>query len=286
METSEFGQGTLVVSRCWVAVLIGIFGFAFWKDPSIIGGTRSVQAACVWFLATSSLIGLSWYLLGVLMRSSKLTLSFDNDGLWHTHVGKEHGLVRWHNICRVKEGSSALSLFGRDGGLMLKVEYERHSYFGIRTQIMEQMSFPPPELPFDVSAPAAKVSGAVRLAFACAALLCVGIAALSTSAHRSHIWVPPLLCCAILCGLLALPRNRIAIAADGIEFRRTKYLFSDIRSVDASFMRLNYNQYFPRLTIDVGESKPVVILMKGLAIDSLTLQRTLLWAMARASNLA
>ena len=52
-------------------------------------------------------------------------------------------------------------------------------------------------------------------------------------------------------------------------------------SVEASFMSLYY-VHTPRLTLDVGESKPVVIPTRGLAIDSLTLQRTLLWAMAKS----
>jgi hypothetical protein len=43
-------------------------------------------------------------------------------------------------------------------------------------------------------------------------------------------------------------------------------------------MRLNVSQYFPQLTIDMVGGKPLVILTKGVAIDSLTLQRTLLWA--------
>jgi hypothetical protein len=283
VETSEFGQGTLVVSRCLVAVLIGIFGFGFWNDHSIIAGARSAEAACVWFLVVSSLIGLSWYMLGVLTRSSSRALSFDNDGLWRTQVGKEQGLVRWSNICSVKERSSALSLFDRDGRLMLEVEYERDGYFRIRTQIMERMSFHPPQLPLDVSAAGANVPGSVRLAFACAALLSAGIGVLSTAASRSYILVPLFLCCAVAAGLLAIPRLKVTIGVAGITIRRRTYPYSAIRSIEASFLTIR-GQRSPRLTLDVSENKPDWILTKGLAIDSLTLQRTVLWALARASK--
>jgi hypothetical protein len=282
-ETSKFGQGTLLISRCLVATLIGIFGLGFWNDHTIIDGGRSVATACVWLLVVSSLIGLSWYMLGLLMRASSRSLSFDNDGLWHTPVGKEQGLVRWNDICSVKEGSSALSLFDRDGRLALQVEYERDGYFRIRTQIMEGMSFNPPQLPFDVSAVGASVPGSVRLAFACAALICLGIGVLSTSAPRSHILVPLFFCCAVTCGLLAIPRLKVTIAADGITIRRRTYPYSAIRSIEASFLMIR-SQYMPRLTLDVSADRPDMILTKGLAIDSLTLQRTMLWALARASK--
>jgi hypothetical protein len=90
------------------------------------------------------------------------------------------------------------------------------------------------------------------------------------------------LCGAVVCGLLALPHLNSIIAADGITIRGKTYRYTDMRSVDASFMRPNVGQHFPQLTIDMVEGKPLVILTKGLAIDSLTVQRTLLWAMARA----
>src|ERR1700685_1462851 len=69
-ETSEFGQGTLVVSRCLVAAIIGMAGLSFWSDRTLIDVPRSAEAAWVWFLVVSSLIVLSWFLLGVLMRSA------------------------------------------------------------------------------------------------------------------------------------------------------------------------------------------------------------------------
>jgi hypothetical protein len=284
VETSEFGQGTLAVSRCFVGVLLAILGFLFWNDGSIIDGPRSAAAACVWLLAVSSLIGLSWYLLGVLMRSAGRNLSYDTDGLWRTHIGKEQGLVRWGDNCGIKERPRALSLFGRDGGLLLDVEHERDGYFRIRNQIMERMSFQPPELPLDVSAPGAKASGWVRGAFACGALLCVSIGVLVIAAPSSHILVPLFLCGAVVCGLLAFPRMKVIVGVDGITIRRKTYPYSDIRSIEASFMLLNRGVHTPKLTLDVKENKPVVILTKSLAIDSLTLQRTLLWARAHRNE--
>jgi hypothetical protein len=202
IETSEFGQGTLIASRCVAAVIIGMAGLSFWSDRTLIDIPRSAEAAGVWFLVVCSLMGLSWYLLGVLMRSSGRSLSYDRDGLWRTHVGKDQGLVRWSDICSIKEGRAALSLFDRDGESMLQVEYERDSYFRIRTHIMERMSFQPPTLPLNVSLPGAKVSGSVRLAFACAALLCVCVGVVLASAPGSRIWVSLLLCIAVVCCLL------------------------------------------------------------------------------------
>jgi hypothetical protein len=278
-ETSEFGRGTLGVSRCFAAMMIGMFGLEFWNDRILIESSKSNVAACVWLLAVASLIALSWYLLGVLMRSSKRSLSFDSDGLWRTHLGKERGLVRWGDIYSVKESSSALVLFDQAGDLLLKVDYERQAYFRIRNRIMEGMWFQPPDLPLDVCLPGAKVSGWVRFAFACAALLCLPLGLLLTSAPHSHGFVTIFLCGAVLCGLLALPRLKTILAADGITIRGRTYLYSEIRSVDASFMP-GY-QPSPKLTLDVVGSKRVVILTRGLTIDSLTLQRTLLWAVAR-----
>ncbi len=284
VETSEFGQGTLVVSRCLVAALIGIFGVGLSIDGSLIDAPSSATALCVRLLMVCSLMGLSWYLLGVLMRSSKRSLSFDGEGLWRTQLGREQGLVRWHDIYGVKEGRSALALFDQAGQMMLKVEYERRSYFRIRGRIMEGMAFQPPELPVDVSLLGAKVSGLVRLAFACAALFCLGFAVLLSSSPHSHILVPLFLCGAVVCSLLAWPRLRAIIAADGLMIRGRAYLYADMRSIDASFMNVTPGQYSPRLIIDMVGGQPLLILTRGLAIDSLSLQRTLLWARERASD--
>jgi hypothetical protein len=142
------------------------------------------------------------------------------------------------------------------------------------------MAFQPPELPFDVGLPAAKVHGWVRLTFASAALVCLGLSILATSAARSHVWVPVLLCGAVLCGLFAFRRLKTSLATDGITIRGRTHSYSDIRYVEASFMSLNVGQVWPQLTLDIVGAKPMVILTRGLAIDSLTLQRTLLWAMA------
>ncbi|GEM_PF-3891941 len=229
-ETSEFGQGTLGVSRCFAAMIIGMLGLEFWNDRILIESSRSNVAACVWLLAVASLTALSWYLLGVLMRSSKSSLSYDSDGLWRTHLGKERGLVRWGDISSVKERSSALVLFDRAGHFLLKVDYERQAYFRIRNRIMEGMSFQPPELPLDVGLPGAKVSVWVRLAFACAALLCLTLGVFLTSAPHSPGFVTIFLCGAVLCGLLALPRLKAILAADGITIRGRRYLYSEISS--------------------------------------------------------
>ena len=283
VETSEFGRGTLVASRCVVAAIIGMFGLSFWNDRTLIDVPRSAEAAGVRFLVVSSLMGLSWYLLGVLMRSSGRNLSYDREGLWRTRDGKAQGLVRWGDICSVKERQTALSLFDRDGGLLLEVEHERDGYFRIRNQVMEQMSFQPPNLPLDVSLPSAHVSGSVRLALTCAALLCFGIGVLSIAGPQSHVLVPLFLCGAVMCGLLAWPRTKVILGVDGITIRGKTYPYLNIRSIEASFLS-PYYVHTPRLMLDVGENKPVVILTNGLVIDSLTLQRTLLWVMARVKR--
>jgi hypothetical protein len=183
-------------------------------------------------------------------------------------------------------GSVETSEFGQgtlDGGLLLEVEHERNGYFRIRNHVMERMSFYPPALPLDVSVASAHVSGSVRLAFACAALLCFGIGVLTAVRLGSHVLVPWFLCGAIVCGLLAWPRMKVILGVDGITILSKTYPYSDIRSIEASFMNLYY-VHTPRLTLDVGGNKPVVILTKGVRIDSLTLQRTLMWAMARVST--
>jgi len=263
-----------------MATVIGIAGLGLWNDPSMVAHARSWQTACVWIIAVSSLIGLCWYMLGLLMRSSSRSISFDDDGLWRTEVGKEQGLVRWIDIWRVKEGSSALSLFARDSRLMLVVEYERDGYFRIRTRIMEGMSFDPPKLPFDASAAGANVSGWIRLTFACATLVCLTLGVLSTSSPRSHALVPLFLGSAVIFGILSIPRLRVTIGVNGVTIRRKTYPYASIRSIEASFLIIN-SRFIPKLTLDVGADKVETILTKGLAIDSLTLQRTMLWALAR-----
>jgi hypothetical protein len=77
---------------------------------------------------------------------------------------------------------------------------------------------------------------------------------------------------------------KASLATDGITIRGRTHPYSDIRSVEASFMSLNVSQYWPKLMLDVVGSKPIVILTRGLAIDSLSLQRTLLWAKAKAAR--
>jgi hypothetical protein len=274
-ETSEFGQGTLFISRCWVALLIGILGLSVWNDQGFVSGPRTAEAAWVSLLAVLSLIGLSWYVLGLLMRSSTRSLSFDNDGIWRTQVGKEQGLLRWGEICAVKELSSALSLFDRDGRLVLKVEYERDDYFRVRTQIMERMAFSPPALPLVVSA--SKLPNWTRFGFGCATLLFLGISVLFSTAARAHVLVPWFLFLSVLSGLLAIPGRNITIEADGIRIGRRLFAYSTIRSIEASFLYVR-TRYIRRLQIDVGASRPVSLLTNGLSIDSLTLQRVILWA--------
>lgn len=280
-ETSKFGQGTLAVSRGMSAALLGMFGIWLWNDHTIIVGGRSAVAGFVWVSVVASLVALSWYVLGLLMGAARRALSFDNDGLWPTQVGKEHGLVRWGEVSSVKESSSALSLFNRDGRLLIEVEYERDGYLRIRTPIMEQMEFRPPELPLDLSAAGANVSSSVRIAFLCAALLCGSLGVLWTSAPGAPLLVPLLFCCAVVFSLLAIPRVRFTVEVDGIRIGRRKYPYSDIRSIEASIFSVYGSQYAPKLTLDVRESRPIVIWPRALGVDSLTLQRTMLWALAR-----
>jgi hypothetical protein len=279
VETSEFGRGTLITSRCLVGILIAIIGLTAWNDHGLFNGPR--PNAWLWLLVVSSLIGLSWYVLGLAMRSSARSLSFDEDGLWRTQAGKEQGLVRWPDICRVKERSSALQLFDRDGRPMLKVEYERDGYLRIRSLIMERMSFDPPSLPFVVSAPGRSVGSLGRIAFACAALLSLTICILSSSSRNPHILVAVFLCCAVGFGIMAIPPPKIIIDAESIRAGRREYPYSSIRSVEASFLRTGM-RWTPNLTLDVGMNRPAIILAKGLPIDTLTLQRCILGALSKA----
>lgn len=283
VETSAFGQGTLFASRCLVATLIGRFGCIFWNDRGLISSPRTREYAGLWLVTVLALMGLSWYVLGLLMRSSARSLSYDNEGLWRTQAGKEQGLVRWGDICGVKELSSALALFDSDHRLLLKVEYERDDYLRIRTQIMERMSFRPPALPLVVSASRVNVPGWARLACACASLLFVGMAVLSSSTANAYTSVIALLCFAVLSGLMAIPRVKIVIGADAVRVGFREYSYSSIRSIEASFMRFRAT-LTPRLKLDINASRPAYIFTKNLPIDTLTLQRTLLWALSQAGK--
>jgi hypothetical protein len=162
------------------------------------------------------------------------------------------------------------------------VEYERDGYLTMRTCIMNHMAFPPPELPLDVSEAGANVPISLRIAFACATPACVGAGVLSTSAAEAQILVPVFFCAAVVCGILAVPRLKLIIGVDGITVMRRKYPYSRIGSIEASLFTAVVGKYTPRLTLDVGESRPLVIMTKGLAIDSLTLQHAIVWALARA----
>jgi hypothetical protein len=203
VETSEFGQGTLIISRCFVAMLIGIIGFTAWNDRGLPSGPRSAAAAWAWIVGVASLIVLSWYVLGLLMRSSFRSLSYDKDGLWRTRIGKSRGLVLWRDICRIKERSSALVLIDSDGRSMLEVDYERDDYFSLRTLLMERMPFSPPALPLILGG--SKIGTVTKIAFAVAALLSLGAAIYLPPSPNSHGLVVLLLFCAVVFSLLAIP---------------------------------------------------------------------------------
>lgn len=66
------------------------------------------------------------------------SITFDSDGLWLSHLGKERGLVRWSAISRIKENSfnNWLSLHGSNGALLLRVEYDRKEFGQIRSLLL------------------------------------------------------------------------------------------------------------------------------------------------------
>jgi hypothetical protein len=269
----------LTGSRLLVVAVLAAVAVAAWNDPLAFNGPRSSGAAVVWLLVTASLIGLSWFVLGWLMQSAARSISFDEDGLWHTAIGKAQGLVRWRDICGVQEHSSALALMDRNEQLLLKVEYERENYARIRHLIMERMSFSPPTLPLLVSA--SRIGKSSRIAFACVALLSLGMGVRAAAVSSRPALVALSLFIAVIFALLAIPRPRITLDEQGIRIGRRAYPFSSIRSVEGSLITIR-SRYIPKLTLDVGAPRPAIIVTRGLPIDTLTLERTILWALSKA----
>jgi hypothetical protein len=277
-ETSELNPGLLAAARWLLAIFVGFFALLSWKlYQVVVGGHDDVP---VWVLLLPMLVvgSLGWYLLRYLQKAPARSVSFDVDGLWRTQLGKDQGLVRWEDIAGIKEDSfwCVLSLFAKDGRLLLKVEYERDSFSRIRTEIMERMSFRPPILPAVLTQ---KLSA--RLGFACAALFFAVISKLVFTTPGLRFFGVALLCFAILFGFMVLRPLKIVIGHDQIKIGFRTYPYSVIRSVEALYWNIR-GQMFARVKLILTTAKPVFISTNSLNTDSLTLQRTILWALANS----
>ncbi|MDH5328273.1 MAG: hypothetical protein OEZ68_21880 [Gammaproteobacteria bacterium] len=65
----------------------------------------------------------------------------DKDGIWYKHKGKDHGLVSWGRIEKVKERAplQCLDLIGADGAHLLRVEYQLIEFERLRDFINERV---------------------------------------------------------------------------------------------------------------------------------------------------
>lgn len=230
------------------------------------------------FLLPMALLGwICWYLGRIWKNLPLRSISFDAEGLWLTHVGKERGFFRWADIYRIKEDSFScqLSLFTKRGGSGFKVEYKRDKFQEIQTLIMEGMQFQPPSLPavFEQS-----LGGRVVLLGMMVVFTAFGYFIFNTDVPFFGAF---LMCLGILMGALVLLRPlRVVVEDARIRGRRREVAFSEIRSVSIVYWDAR-GQMFSRVKVELFTPYAEPLLLKGLNVDSMTLQRTVLWAMDR-----
>jgi hypothetical protein len=218
------------------------------------------------------------------------SMTFDSDGLWLTHVGKERGLVSWSSIRRIKEASfnNRLSLLGSNGKVLFVVEYERSAFHQLRALMLEKMAFQAPRLPVTY-----RVGLGPRIFMACMACTFAGGAALFllfeptkrglTAVLPLHVigryvLAPLFLVWAALFLWIALARNETVVGREEVMVGSRRYPYADIKSVGMKFF--NYRGVMsPRVEIafTTATRRPVSLVPRG--SDSLTFQRTLLWAL-------
>jgi hypothetical protein len=211
------------------------------------------------------------------------SISIDADGLWQNHDGKAIGLVRWSDIFRIQEDGllDNLSLIGQQGNILLKVAYGLDGFQQLRALISERMAFQPPSLPTVFRSKTGTLIG-----FICMTIFLIVVAWLFfANSDRGLGFLS--LAFGIFFGLISLLglKNKVVIEHDQIRVGSRTYPFSEITSVSISD-RVIKDQTFSSVKIDLSPT-PVnreALVLGSLNTDSLTLQRTILWALKNSSE--
>lgn len=92
-------------------------------------GTLMISVLCMGLFGI--LAALTWNMLKKLPYTNIVA---DDDGLWYKHESKEHGLLRWEDISRIRERAArqCLDIFDRSGRRRIRVEYQLDRFETLR----------------------------------------------------------------------------------------------------------------------------------------------------------
>ncbi len=221
----------------------------------------------------------------LLARTKCRSIAFDADGLWQLHVGKARGLVPWGRIARIRESAlnGCLIVRGQAGDLLMKVEYERDHFQDLRKLIMERMSFRPPTLPrvfYPAIGSRVVVAGTVAVFGAMGSLLVVAKASDPMRVLGKFVFGPVCLIAALFFAAIAIFPAIVVVDREHVRVRRREYPYSGIESVSMSFGG-NRGVKVPWVIVTLKDRKRQPVGLPSGRDDSLTLQRTVQWALDR-----
>lgn len=264
-----------------VTVLIsGFLVFQLFRMLLDVCQTRDLWA--LGFLVLMA-FGFTWYFYHVMKSAPYRSISIDADGLWQSHEGKAVGLVRWTDILCIQEDGflDNLSLIGPQGNTLVKVAYGLDGFQQLRTLISERMAFQPPSLPKTFRSKPGPI-----IAFICMTIFFIVMAWLFfTNDDRGFGFL--FLAFGMFFGFISVSgiKNRVVIEHDRIRLGSRIFPFSEITSVSIRD-RVIRDQTFSSVRIDLSPTpiKREALVLGSLNIDSLTLQRTILWAIKQSSQ--
>lgn len=96
----------------------------------------------VTLLSTFVWRGASFWAWKVLKKLPSIGISVDEEGIWYRHLGKEAGLICWHQIEQIKERRymQRLELVDSYQKKLLKVDYQLHGFEVLRDILNERIN--------------------------------------------------------------------------------------------------------------------------------------------------
>lgn len=142
--TSELNEQFKIMTKAMI--FLGGIGVCFfsWGAYQTMFGRERESIGITLTLAVFAVGGMAAvvYSIRALRAVPHRSIAFDSDGLWLAALGKEKALIRYQDIYGTSEHPSGgyLKLSGKDGNLLLKVEYNRTYYRELRALILERMA--------------------------------------------------------------------------------------------------------------------------------------------------
>lgn len=263
-----------------VTTLISVF-LAVQLTRMLRGAWHFSDLLSLSFLTIAALV-FTWYFYRFVKSIPDRSVSLDDDGLWSTPKGKSVGLVRWGDIWRIREDGlqDNLTLIGQQGNTLFKVAYGLDGFKQLRAMISKRMTFQGPLLPKIFKAKPGPI-----VAFICLAIFNFSLAWLLFSSKESGLVI---LCIVfgVFFGLISISAlsRKVVIENQEIRVGARVIPYSEIKSVSISDQVIR-GQTFSSVKLDLSSGPfPRSLTLGALNTDSLTLQRTILWAIDNSSK--